>query len=303
MYKKYILPLIALIGAVFALFVVYHSNKKPPVPAIAFPPPVPPYIYSVAGAGKIEAASEDIFIGTPFNELIEEVYVKAGDKVKEKSPLFRLDIRALKAELNEAHKQKLVAKSQMENEEKQFSFYKDLKDKNAVSQSDYETQYYSFQVALDEYQKADAVVKRVLTDIEKSTITAPINGTVLQIKARVGQVAEKNPFTEQPLMVFGNTDIYHIRVDIDEEDSWRIVKNRPATAFVRGNSSISIPLEFLYIEPYVIPKTSLTGENQERVDTRVLQVIYSFNRDNYPVYIGQVLDVYIEALPDDKKFP
>jgi len=48
------------------------------------------------------------------------------------------------------------------------------------------------------------------------------------------------------------------------------------------------------IEPYVIPKKSLTGDNTERVDTRVLQVIYRFERPSFPIYAGQQVDVFIE---------
>jgi hypothetical protein len=47
----------------------------------------------------------------------------------------------------------------------------------------------------------------------------------------------------------------------------------------------------------VIPKASLTGQSTERTDTRVLQVIYSFNRAALPVYVGQQMDAYIEAPP------
>jgi hypothetical protein len=41
----------------------------------------------------------------------------------------------------------------------------------------------------------------------------------------------------------------------------------------------------------------LTGDSTERVDTRVLQVLYSFNRSALPVYVGQQVDVSIEARP------
>jgi hypothetical protein len=56
-------------------------------------------------------------------------------------------------------------------------------------------------------------------------------------------------------------------------------------------------LKFVRVEPYVIPKKSLTGDSTERVDTRVLQVLYSFNRGALPVYVGQQMDVFIEAPP------
>jgi HlyD family secretion protein len=71
----------------------------------------------------------------------------------------------------------------------------------------------------------------------------------------------------------------------------------PAIAVVRGRPDLRTALQFESIEPYVAPKASLTGSPTERVDTRVLQVIYSFRRAELPVYVGQQLDVFIEAPP------
>ena len=70
-----------------------------------------------------------------------------------------------------------------------------------------------------------------------------------------------------------------------------------ATAYVRGNAGLKTPLKFVRIEPYVIPKRSLTGESTERVDTRVLQILYSFERGKLPIYVGQQMDVFVEAPP------
>ena len=65
--------------------------------------------------------------------------------------------------------------------------------------------------------------------------------------------------------------------------------------YLRGNRSIQTPLTFLRFEPYVVPKQSLTGSATERVDTRVLQAIYRFERKNLPIFVGQQMDVFIEA--------
>ena len=48
-------------------------------------------------------------------------------------------------------------------------------------------------------------------------------------------------------------------------------------------------------EPYVVPKQSLTGDSTERVDTRVLQVIFSFTRGELPIFVGQQMDVFVDA--------
>jgi hypothetical protein len=86
-----------------------------------------------------------------------------------------------------------------------------------------------------------------------------------------------------------------VRVDIDQTDAWRLRSDALAVAFVRGNAELKTSLRFVRIEPYVVPKTSLTGDTAERVDTRVLQVIYSFDPASVPVHVGQLMDAYIEA--------
>ncbi len=87
----------------------------------------------------------------------------------------------------------------------------------------------------------------------------------------------------------------NVRVDVDENDAWRVREGTPALGYLRGNNQVSLPLRFVRFEPYVIPKVSLTGAPGERVDTRVMQVIYSISGGDLPIKPGQQMDVYIDA--------
>ena len=69
----------------------------------------------------------------------------------------------------------------------------------------------------------------------------------------------------------------------------------PAHAAVRGNPNVLMPLTFARVEPLVIPKKSLTGDNTERVDTRVLQVIYQVNQDEPALFVGMQVDVFLDG--------
>ena len=66
-----------------------------------------------------------------------------------------------------------------------------------------------------------------------------------------------------------------MRVDVDENDIPRFRPATPAVARLRGDPRREYRLRFVRVEPYVVPKKSLTGDSTERVDTRVLQVIYA----------------------------
>jgi len=149
-------------------------------------------------------------------------------------------------------------------------------------------------VARAKVESARASVKAFEIDLERLTVRSPLDGEVLQVNIRPGEFAETGTLVT-PLVILGDTRTLHVRVDVDENDAWRVRPEARACASLRGNSQIKTDLRFVRIEPYVVPKTSLTGKSTERVDTRVLQVLYSFPRDSLPVYVGQRMDVFIDA--------
>ncbi len=130
----------------------------------------------------------------------------------------------------------------------------------------------------------------------KTTVYAPFTGTVLRINTYPGELVTTEQL-DNPTMIFGVIDPLNVRVDIDEEEIWRIEKGAPGVAYVRGMRSAHVPLKFIRIEPYLIAKQNLSGAATELVDTRVLQVLYEFDRDEMPIYPGQILDVFLKAKP------
>ncbi len=142
--------------------------------------------------------------------------------------------------------------------------------------------------------QAEAQVQKVQTDLERLVIRSPVNGTVLDRDVHPGEFVGAPPGST--LMVIGDLSVLHVRVDIDEQDIPRFEPGAKAEAVLRGRNDLVYPLEFVHVQPYVIPKQSLTGDNRERVDTRVLQVIYALRPpQGAPIYVGQQVDVFIEA--------
>jgi len=57
-----------------------------------------------------------------------------------------------------------------------------------------------------------------------------------------------------------------------------------------------VPLTFTRIQPYVSPKIQLSDARQERVDLRVLPLIFRFaSAKALNLYPGQLVDVYVSA--------
>ncbi len=153
-------------------------------------------------------------------------------------------------------------------------------------------------VAAAEVASAEASVKSVETEIERLTVRAPIDGTVLQVNLRVGEAVPAGS-APQPPIVMGVIDPLHVRIDLDEVDASRFMPGAAGRAYLRGHSgdAEAIPLEFVRTEPYVVPKRELTGVGVERVDTRVLQVIYRVGKvpPGMTLYCGQQVEAFISV--------
>src|SRR6266487_3481563 len=306
--KKMILPLIALAALVFGIGSVVRSQPKHEVTVPPSPPPASPFLHTVAAVGLVETSTENIAIGTPRADVVSEVVVTVDQPVKTGDPLFKLDDRHLRAELAMRHADLRVAESQvkvndamLDDVSRQLGFFESLRDKSAISSEELARRRSAVgtaQARLDEAKaqvaSAAAQIKMIETQIERSTVRASVDGEVLQVKVHPGEFAPAG-VTATPLVLLGRLKPLHIRVDVDEHEAWRVHPDAKASAAVRGNASLKAPLAFVRFEPFVVPKKSLTGDSTERVDTRVLQVIYRVEGDALPLFVGQQMDVFIEG--------
>jgi HlyD family secretion protein len=138
--------------------------------------------------------------------------------------------------------------------------------------------------------------------LAKYTVRAPVDGTVLALAAGVGSYVSPqgtyDSYTQgpTPVVVMSGTQNYlSVRVYVDEI----LVAHLPprdklvAQMQVRGTDA-KFPLEFVRIQPYVTPKIELSNQRQERVDLRVLPVLFRFAKPaGVNLYPGQLVDVYI----------
>jgi len=296
MKRAYILPLLALIGLGIAIAAIFYGNKPPSVKTQGILQFQPPFESYVAGAGIAEATTGNISIGTPVSGIVMEIYVKVGDHVKAGDPLFKIDDRDLRAQLLTANAKVKEAVAALQKPKHRLERAEQFKkrDPNAISVQDLE-------VLRDEAAQAEATLtlartqlEQLQVEIERHTVRALVPGEVLQLRMRPGEFVEGSS-TAPPLLVLGGNNKMNLRVDVDEHDAWRVQPGMNAVAFVRGHPELKIPLHYEYTEPEIIPKTSLTGQSTERTDTRVLQVIYSFEITDASIHIGQQLDVFIEV--------
>lgn len=303
--------LVAAIAGVVAIVLVARlqaAKEMPPAGDPPVPPPTKPYQEAVAATGILEALSENVAIGVPIPGLVTDVFVKVNDPVKKGDPLLQLDDRDLISQKLTTEAQVAIAKAQIEvsqaqltKVEAQLARLEAVKDARAVSQDDLDNRSQDVSIARAQVAAAkaelastEASLESISLLIQRLTVRAPRDGSVIQLNIRAGEYAATSP--KSPAMIIGDIDKLQVRADIDEQNATRIRPGQEAYGYLKGDPSVTFPLQFIRVEPYVIPKTSLTGSTTERVDTRVLQVIYSLDRpETPPLYVGQQVDLFIKA--------
>lgn len=304
---RYAVPVLALGGLAVMGYAVIAGDKQFPVAPPLSAPAHTPYANTVAGAGLVEARSENIAIGSPLAGAVDKVHVRAGQRVEKGASLFTLDERQARAELVAREAALALAVQRLPEAEAlaaeadfQLDQVRGLEDNRAVSREEVRRRETAAATARArvaatragiDHARAEAESGR--TALERHTVRAPIAGEVLQLNVRAGEFV--GPGGALPPLVLGDTGVLHVRVDVDENDAWRVRPGARAVASLRGNAEIRADLEWVRAEPLVVPKRSLTGASTERVDTRVLQVLFAFRRGDLPIQVGQQMDVFIEA--------
>lgn len=345
MIRKYGLPLLALAMLCFAVYHVVRAQHQPGKRTPPVPPARSPFTDGVAGAGLVEARTENIAVGTHLPGIVTEVFVKVGQPVHQGDRLFRLDDRHIRAERTVRQAALVAAQAQLDKLESMprkeevpaleakvaeaQALLADRQDlaararrlhaQRAVGDEERVRTEQSLQVAREQLRKAEAdlallragawepdraiaracisqaqaALAQTETELKRLQVEALEEGVVLQVNVRPGEYVSSP--SSQPLIVLGNLDALHVRVDIDEHDIPRFDPTGAARAMLRGDPRQEFSLRFIRVEPYVIPKRSLTGDNTERVDTRVLQVIYAVVSPANRLYVGQQLDVFVSG--------
>jgi multidrug resistance efflux pump len=244
-----------------------------------------------------------------------------------KEQLRRLNLQPRAEEVPVSEAQVAVAEANVRQAQDQYERARRLVGSGVVSQQEYVTSEQNYQsaraqlalarsrlallkagawapdrtIAAANVAQARAQVEQAKTILDLLRVRAPVDGTILQVNVRPGEYV--STFSGQSLILMGNLQPLHVRVNVDEEDLPRLKLYAPARAKIRGDpSQQEVPLSFVRLEPYVLPKTSLTGVNTERVDTRVVQLIYAVDPENplvldSKILVGQLMDVFIDSSP------
>jgi len=153
-----------------------------------------------------------------------------------------------------------------------------------------------------QYDALDKAYRASSALLSKYTLRAPIDGIVLSVDTIVGAYISPqgayDSYTQgmDPVLVLGTSRAnLEVRCYIDEILVPRLPPGSKMIAqmSVRG-SNVKLPLHYVRMQPYVSPKVELSDQRQERVDVRVLPIIFRVDQvKDANLYPGELVDVYI----------
>ncbi|MDX2211402.1 MAG: biotin/lipoyl-binding protein [Sphingopyxis sp.] len=311
-FSRMILPTLAVVGIVGS--VIYIASSQPDR-SLATPPETPARTPeaqrqsgSVVGTGVVEPSSETVDIAAHVSGVVARVFVRPGDQVAAGQPLLEIDSRTARAAVSEAAAQAATARQSiaaaqtaLNDAQNQYALYQSIDDARAVSQQEVITRRDAvanaraeLAVATAQARQAEAQLVQARVELERHTVRAPAAMEVLQVDTRAGEFAGTQG-TAAVLLKLGATKPLHIRLDIDENQIERLDIGKAAVISPRGDARRQVTATFVRAEPLIVPKVSLTNSATERVDVRVLQLIFALPDGERGFFVGQQVDGFVPA--------
>jgi len=304
--------IIAILGifAGIASVIVYNQKVKvqPPLAISYNPYEAGIYVTGIIESDQINGSNVNIY--SEVSSRVTEILVVNGQNVTKETPLMKLDNSVQQGIVEKDLATVRYAEANLLDLQEQLAKLQTAYNLNAksVSRNDLDNAINAVAIAEEsvDVARGQYVADKALLD--KYTIYSPIDGVILRIVPAIGDyssvaVGSWDTYTQSflpPLQLGVVTPNLQVRTYVDEilVPQLPLLEKLTATLFVRGMQNKSIPLVFSSIQPYTIPNIELSNERNERVDVRVLPILFKFKKpEDINLFPGQLVDVYIKANP------
>ncbi len=174
-------------------------------------------VNSVTATGTVEPVTK-VDVGTQVSGIIDKLFADYNDIVKAGQIIAEMDKVNLEAELVSSEAQLSAAKTEFEYREKEYKRTEQLHEKELVSDSDYDSAYYQYQTAKNNYSQAQAAYTKVKRNLSYATISSPIDGVVISRAVEEGQTVAAGFETPTLFTIAKDLTDMQVIADVDEAD-------------------------------------------------------------------------------------
>lgn len=199
-------------------------------------------VETVTATGRIQPVTQ-VKISADVAAKITQLNVHEGDWVEKGALLVQLEkeryaaaVEQAEANFRSVEANALLVKENEVRAEKDYNRTKELFDRSLESRATLDQAYAAVQVEKARYKsslelvdQARATVKQARDDLSKTTIFAPMAGTISELNKEVGEIALGSQFQEDVIMVVSNLSSMEALVNVDENDIVRVSLGDSAT--------------------------------------------------------------------------
>ena len=240
-------------------------------------------VETITANGKVQPVKE-VKISPDVSGEIVELTVKEGDKVSKGDLLVKIKpdtyisgMERAEAALNSSNARLVQTEAQLQMAKLAFDRNRELFAQKAISQADFESAESQYKVAKGDYEaarfsvkSADATVKEARESLAKTTIYAPVSGTISKLNVEKGErVVGTMQMAGTELMRLANLNNMEVRVDVNENDIVRVKYND--TALIEVDAYMG--RKFKGIVTQIANSASVQGASADQVTSFEVRVL------------------------------
>jgi HlyD family secretion protein len=138
---------------------------------------------------------------------------------------------------------------------------------------------------------ARAALELAVATQERTQVRAPIDGRVLEINTRLGEMA--GPEAPTAMLIMADTSSFRVRAFVDEIDAPKVKVGMPAVIRADGLGSTALEGTVSRLSQRMQSKQLYQSRPTERLDTKTREVWIDVNTDTPELIVGLRVDVYL----------
>ncbi|AVR45331.1 efflux transporter periplasmic adaptor subunit [Christiangramia fulva] len=258
--KKFVtIIILVLIAVTFvgALYYLYQKNQQDPVVYKTEQPTEETIVKKTVATGKI-VPKEEVLIKPNISGIIDEIFIEAGDRVKEGDLIAKIRVIPNVSSLQSAKDAVATAKINLDNEKKIYNRQKELFNKGVISANDFDNAETTYKRAEQNYRSAQQnyeIVKTGTTSgigaAANTLIRSTVTGMVLDVPVKTGnQVIESNNFNDgTTIATLADVNKMIFEGKVDESEVGKIKEGLPLEITVGAIENKSFDAVLDYIAP------------------------------------------------------